>query len=302
MHGTQSANYAVTECDLLLAVGVRFDDRVTGKIETFAPNAAIVHIDIDPAEIGKNKKVDVPIVGDVKAVLQALLRRMKKRGETANWVARINNWKAQYPLGYSDDGRLHPQYVVEQLSDVLKGEGIIVSEVGQNQMWTALYYNFTKPRTWITSGGLGTMGYGLPAAIGAHYARPDMPVVDVAGDGSIQMNIQEFGTVAQYDIPVKVVILNNMYLGMVRQWQELFYDRRYSYTELPPVDFVKIANAYGIEGLKVEEKDGVRGAIETALATDGPFVLDFRVEREENVFPMVPAGAAINEMIGVRQR
>ena len=302
MHGTQSANYAVTECDLLLAVGVRFDDRVTGKIETFAPNAAIVHIDIDPAEIGKNKKVDVPIVGDVKAVLQALLRRMKKRGETANWVARINNWKAQYPLSYSDDGRLHPQYVVEQLSDVLKGEGIIVSEVGQNQMWTALYYNFTKPRTWITSGGLGTMGYGLPAAIGAHYARPDMPVVDVAGDGSIQMNIQEFGTVAQYDIPVKVVILNNMYLGMVRQWQELFYDRRYSYTELPPVDFVKIANAYGIEGLKVEEKDGVRGAIETALATDGPFVLDFRVEREENVFPMVPAGAAINEMIGVRQR
>jgi acetolactate synthase, large subunit, biosynthetic type len=302
MHGTQSANYAVTECDLLLAVGVRFDDRVTGKIETFAPNAAIVHIDIDPAEIGKNKKVDVPIVGDVKAVLQALLRRMKKRGETANWVARINNWKAQYPLSYSDDGRLHPQYVVEQLSDVLKGEGIIVSEVGQNQMWTALYYTFTKPRTWITSGGLGTMGYGLPAAIGAHYARPDMPVVDVAGDGSIQMNIQEFGTVAQYDIPVKVVILNNMYLGMVRQWQELFYDRRYSYTELPPVDFVKIANAYGIEGLKVEEKDGVRGAIETALATDGPFVLDFRVEREENVFPMVPAGAAINEMIGVRQR
>ncbi|WP_292729586.1 biosynthetic-type acetolactate synthase large subunit [Methanoculleus sp.] len=302
MHGTQSANYAVTECDLLLAVGVRFDDRVTGKIETFAPNAAIVHIDIDPAEIGKNKKVDVPIVGDVKAVLQALLRRMKKRGETANWVARINNWKAQYPLSYSDDGRLHPQYVVEQLSDVLKGEGIIVSEVGQNQMWTALYYNFTKPRTWITSGGLGTMGYGLPAAIGAHYARPDMPVVDVAGDGSIQMNIQEFGTVAQYNIPVKVMILNNMYLGMVRQWQELFYDRRYSYTELPPVDFVKIANAYGIEGLKVEEKDGVRGAIETALATDGPFVLDFRVEREENVFPMVPAGAAINEMIGVRQR
>jgi acetolactate synthase-1/2/3 large subunit len=302
MHGTQSANYAVTECDLLLAVGVRFDDRVTGKIETFAPNATVVHIDIDPAEIGKNKKVDVPIVGDVKAVLQALLRRMKKRGETANWVARINNWKTQYPLGYSDDGLLHPQYVVEQLSDVLKGEGIIVSEVGQNQMWTALYYNFTKPRTWITSGGLGTMGYGLPAAIGAHYARPDMPVVDVAGDGSIQMNIQEFGTVAQYDIPVKVVILNNMYLGMVRQWQELFYDRRYSYTELPPVDFVKIANAYGIEGLKVEEKDGVRGAIETALATDGPFVLDFRVEREENVFPMVPAGAAINEMIGVRQR
>jgi acetolactate synthase-1/2/3 large subunit len=302
MHGTQSANYAVTECDLLLAVGARFDDRVTGKIETFAPNATVVHIDIDPAEIGKNKAVDVPIVGDVKAVLQALLRRMKKRGETATWVARTNAWKAQYPLSYRDDGLLHPQYVVKELSEILKGEGIITSEVGQNQMWTALYYCFKKPRTWITSGGLGTMGYGFPAAIGAHYACPDVPVVDVAGDGSIQMNIQELGTAAQYKVPVKVVILNNMYLGMVRQWQELFYDRRYSYTELPPVDFVKIANAYGIEGLKVEEKDGVRGAIETALATDGPFVLDFRVEREENVFPMVPAGAAINEMIGVRQR
>ena len=302
MHGTQSANYAVTECDLLLAVGARFDDRVTGKIETFAPNATVVHIDIDPAEIGKNKAVDVPIVGDVKAVLQALLRRMKKRGETATWVARTNAWKAQYPLSYRDDGLLHPQYVVKELSEILKGEGIITSEVGQNQMWTALYYCFKKPRTWITSGGLGTMGYGFPAAIGAHYACPDLPVVDVAGDGSFQMNIQELGTAAQYKVPVKVVILNNMYLGMVRQWQELFYDRRYSYTELPPVDFVKIANAYGIEGLKVEEKDGVRGAIETALATDGPFVLDFRVEREENVFPMVPAGAAINEMIGVRQR
>lgn len=301
MHGTQTANYAVTECDLLIAVGVRFDDRVTGKIETFAPNAAIIHIDIDPAEIGKNRAVDVPIVGDVKAVLQALLRRMQKRGDTANWVARINAWKAQHPLRYRDDGRLRPQYIIRELSDLLKGEGIIASEVGQNQMWTALHYCFRKPRTWLTSGGLGTMGYGFPAAIGAHFARPDVPVVDVAGDGSFQMNIQELGTAAQYRIPVKVVILNNMYLGMVRQWQELFYDRRYSYTELPPVDFVKIAGAYGIDGIRVEEKDGVRDALEAALATDGPFVLDFRIEREENVFPMVPAGAAINEMIGVHQ-
>jgi len=301
MHGTQSANYAVTECDLLLAVGVRFDDRVTGRIGTFAPNAAVIHIDIDPAEIGKNKPVDVPIVGDVKAVLQALLRRMQKRGDTTNWVARTNAWKAQYPLTYREDDHLRPQYVIRELSDILKGEAIITSEVGQNQMWTALYYCFKKPRTWITSGGLGTMGYGFPAAIGAHFARPDVPVVDVAGDGSFQMNIQELGTVAHYRIPVKVMILNNMYLGMVRQWQELFYDRRYSYTELPPVDFVKIAHAYGVEGMRVDEKAGVREAIETALATDGPFVLDFRVEREENVFPMVPAGAAINEMIGVRQ-
>ena len=299
MHGTQTANYAVTECDLLIAIGARFDDRVTGKIETFAPGAAVIHIDIDPAEIGKNKVVDVPIVGDTKAVLQAFLQRMKKRGDTADWMARIGAWKAQYPLSYRDDDRLRPQYIIRELSDLLQGEGVITSEVGQNQMWAALYYCFKKPRTWITSGGLGTMGYGFPAAIGAHFARPDLPVVDIAGDGSFQMNIQELGTVAHYKIPVKVVILNNMYLGMVRQWQELFYDRRYAYTELPPVDFVGIANAYGVEGIMVDEKEDVREALETALSTDGPYVLDFRIEREENVFPMVPAGAAINEMIGV---
>ncbi|MFY9132939.1 MAG: biosynthetic-type acetolactate synthase large subunit [Candidatus Methanoculleus thermohydrogenotrophicum] len=301
MHGTQTANYAVTECDLLIAIGARFDDRVTGKIETFAPNAAVIHIDIDPAEIGKNKAVDVPIVGDVKAVLQTLLQRMQRRGDTARWIARINTWRAQYPLRYRDDDRLRPQYVIQELSDLLKGEAIIASEVGQNQMWTALYYCFRKPRTWLTSGGLGTMGYGFPAAIGAHFARPDLPVFDIAGDGSFQMNIQELGTVAHHTIPVKVVILNNMYLGMVRQWQELFYDRRYAYTELPPVDFVKIAHAYGIEGIMVDEKEDVLEALQAALATDGPFVLDFRIEREENVFPMVPAGAAINEMIGVHQ-
>jgi len=300
MHGTAAANFAVTECDLLVAIGVRFDDRVTGKIEAFAPNARIIHIDIDPAEIGKNKKVDVPIVGDVGRVLRAMLARMKKRGDTANWVNRAAAWKAQFPPSYRDDDRLRPQYVIQQLSDLMKGEGIVTSEVGQNQMWTALYYCFRKPRSWITSGGLGTMGYGFPAAIGAHFARPGETVVDVAGDGSFQMNIQELATVAHNNIPVKVVILNNMYLGMVRQWQELFYDRRYAYTELSPVDFVKVANAYGVEGIRVEEKADVRGALETALSHDGPFVLDFRIEREENVFPMVPAGAAINEMIGVR--
>ncbi|HOB07432.1 MAG TPA: biosynthetic-type acetolactate synthase large subunit [Methanoculleus sp.] len=300
MHGTAAANFAVTECDLLVAIGVRFDDRVTGKIEAFAPNARIIHIDIDPAEIGKNKKVDVPIVGDVGRVLRAMLARMKKRGDTANWVNRTGTWKAQFPPAYRDDDRLRPQYIIQQLSDLMKGEGIVTSEVGQNQMWTALYYCFRKPRSWITSGGLGTMGYGFPAAIGAHFARPGETVVDVAGDGSFQMNIQELATVAHNNIPVKVVILNNMYLGMVRQWQELFYERRYAYTELSPVDFVKVANAYGVEGIRVEEKADVRGALETALSHDGPFVLDFRIEREENVFPMVPAGAAINEMIGVR--
>jgi acetolactate synthase-1/2/3 large subunit len=297
MHGTEYANFAVTECDLLLAVGVRFDDRVTGKIDTFAPHAAIVHIDIDPAEIGKNKKVDVPIVGDSKAVLQEMLKRLKK-GMYQAWLDRVRNWQEKHPLHYRQDGALKPQYIVRQLSDLLKGEGIIESEDGQNQMWTAQYYCFREPRTWITSGGLGTMGYGFPAAMGAHYARPDKVVFDIAGDGSFQMNIQELGTVAQYRIPVKVAILNNMYLGMVRQWQELFYDRRYSYTELPAVDFVKIAQAYGVDGIRVDSVDGVIPALKASIETDGPFVLDFRIEREENVFPMVPAGAAINEMIG----
>ncbi|MDT8357032.1 MAG: biosynthetic-type acetolactate synthase large subunit [Methanomicrobiaceae archaeon] len=301
MHGTQYANYAITECDFLLAVGVRFDDRVTGKINTFAPHATIVHIDIDPAEIGKNKPVDVPIVGDAGSVLQDMLRLVKKREERSAWVDRIAMWKEKYPLEYLDDGRLHPQYIVRQLSDLMDGEGVVVSEVGQNQMWTAQHYCFKKPRQWITSGGLGTMGYGFPASIGAQFARPGETVFDIAGDGSFQMNIQELGTVAHYRVPVKIAILNNMYLGMVRQWQELFFDRRYSYTELPSVDFVRVANAYGIEGERVDSPGDVRSALEHAIAHEGAYVIDFRIEREENVFPMVPAGAAINEMIGGRQ-
>ncbi|MGD1003971.1 MAG: biosynthetic-type acetolactate synthase large subunit [Methanoregulaceae archaeon] len=298
MHGTEYANFAVTECDLMIAIGVRFDDRVTGKLNTFAPHAKIIHIDIDPAEIGKNKRVDIPIVGDAKSVLKDILSMLSRHGAHDTWLKKIKHWKQHHPLRYKNDGKLHPQFIIQKLSELLKGNAIIVSEVGQNQMWTAQYYCFTTPRTWITSGGLGTMGYGFPAAIGAHFARPDLPVFDVAGDGSIQMNIQEMGTVAHNNIPVKIAILNNMYLGMVRQWQELFYDRRYSYTELPSVDFVKIANAYGIEGVKVESPDDVMSALRAALDCDGPFVMDFRVEREENVFPMVPAGAAINEMIG----
>ncbi len=298
MHGTEYANFAVTECDLLIAVGVRFDDRVTGKLDTFAPHAKIIHIDIDPAEIGKNKQVDVPIVGDVGNILGEIVIRLQKTGQYHTWLEKIKGWKKKHPLRYKDDGKLRPQYIIQQLSDLLKGEGIIVSEVGQNQMWTAQYYCFRKPRTWITSGGLGTMGYGLPASMGVHYARPDQAVFDIAGDGSIQMNIQEFGTIAQYKIPVKVAILNNQYLGMVRQWQELFYDRRYSFTELPPVDFVKIGQAYGIDGIRVESRDDVQSALKTAIDTPGPFILDFRIEREENVFPIVPPGAANNEMIG----
>jgi len=298
MHGTVYANYAVTECDLLIALGVRFDDRVTGKVPTFAPHAQIIHVDIDPAEIGKNKQVDVPIVGDVRSVLQAVLLRLKKREDRKHWLSKVRAWMRKHPLSYRNDGCLRPQYVVQELSNLLKGEGIIVSEVGQNQMWTAQWYCFRKPRSWLSSGGLGTMGYGLPAAMGAHFARPDEVVVDIAGDGSFQMNIQELGTVAANKIPVKVVILNNMFLGMVRQWQELFYDRRYSFTELPPVDFVGIAKAYGIDGLRVDQCEEVPSALRTMLDTDGPFILDVRIEREENVFPMVPAGAAINEMIG----
>jgi acetolactate synthase I/II/III large subunit len=298
MHGTEYANFAVTECDLMIAIGARFDDRVTGKIDTFASRAKIIHIDIDPAEIGKNKRVDVPIVGDVKAVLKDLLALMKKRDARETWLKKIKHWKQHHPLKCPENGALHPQFIIRTLSDLVKDKAVVVSEVGQNQMWTAQHFCFHNPRTWITSGGLGTMGYGLPAAMGAHFARPDVPVFDIAGDGSIQMNIQEFGTLAAEKIPVKVVILNNMYLGMVRQWQELFYDRRYSFTELPPVDFVKIANAYGIEGMRVESPDEVLPALQASLDCDGPFVMDFRIEREENVFPMVPAGAAINEMIG----
>ena len=302
MHGTEYANFAITESDLLFSIGVRFDDRVTGKTDTFAPHAKIIHIDIDPAEIGKNKRVDVPVVGDVKAVLQEMLLMLKKNGQKDAWLKKIRHWKQHHPLKCPQDGRLHPQYVIRQMSELLEGDAIIVSEVGQNQMWTAQHYCFKTPRTWITSGGLGTMGYGLPAAMGAHFARPDLPVFDVAGDGSIQMNIQEFGTISHNKIPVKIAILNNRFLGMVRQWQELFYDRRYSFTELPPVEFVKIANAYGIEGVKVESPDEVMPALRAALDCEGPFVMDFRIEREENVFPMVPAGAAINEMIGGHPR
>lgn len=298
MHGTEYANFAVTECDLLIAIGARFDDRVTGKIDTFASHAKVVHIDIDPAEIGKNKHVDIPIVGDVKSVLSDMLLLLKKAGTTDAWHKKLKHWKQHHPLRFADDGKLRPQFILRKMSEMFGPDSVIVSEVGQNQMWTAQYYQFRRPRQWITSGGLGTMGFGFPAAIGAHFARPDLPVFDVAGDGSIQMNIQELGTVAQYNIPVKIAVLNNQYLGMVRQWQELFYDRRYSFTELPPVDFVKIANAYGVEGIRIESCEEVVPALKAAVETDGPFMLDFRIEREENVFPMVPAGAAINEMIG----
>lgn len=297
MHGTRPANYAVCECDLLIAVGARFGDRVTGKIDEFAPDARIIHIDIDPAEIGKNVQIDVPIVGDLKKVLAEVNEKLEQ-SPASDWQDKIGLWKAEHPLKYETNGTLKPQFIIEEIYDVTKGEAIIVTEVGQNQMWAAQYYKYTKPRTFISSGGLGTMGYGLPAAIGAKVGCPDSIVIDIAGDGSIQMNIQELATAVQYNIPVIVAILNNNYLGMVRQWQEIFYDRRYSYTDITGPDFVKLAEAYGAMGIRVTDAKDVKPVLKQAIAANRPVVIDFVVEREENVFPMVPPGGAIHKMLG----
>ncbi len=297
MHGTQYANHAIMESDLIIAIGARFDDRVTGKIDEFAPEAEIIHIDIDPSSISKNVQVDIPIVGDAKLILRELMKYVDKK-EPGPWHKRINNWKKKYPLSYKKDGKLRPQFVIEQIYEVTNGEAIITTEVGQNQMWAAQFYKYTEPRTFLSSGGLGTMGYGFPAGIGAQVGCPKKIVFDIAGDGSFQMNIQELATAVVNKIPVKVAILNNQYLGMVRQWQELFYKKRYSHTSLAGgPDFVKVAQAYGACGICVKKKDEVRPALKKALSVDGPVVMDFRVVEEENVYPMVPAGAAVNQMI-----
>lgn len=297
MHGTRAANYAVSECDLLIAVGARFDDRVTGKIDEFAPRAKIIHIDVDPAEIGKNVRIDVPIVGDVRQVLIELNSKLQQHLAT-DWQDKVVRWKEKHPLVYKDNGSLKPQYIIEQIYEVTKGEAIIATEVGQNQMWAAQFYQYTAPRTFISSGGLGTMGYGFPAAIGAKVGRPEKTVIDIAGDGSIQMNIQELATAVYYNIPVVVAILNNGFLGMVRQWQEIFYDRRYSYTEITGPDFVKLAEAYGAMGIRVTDPKEVKPALKKAIAANRPVLIDFIVEREENALPMVPPGGAIHKMIG----
>jgi acetolactate synthase-1/2/3 large subunit len=300
MHGTAYANFAVCETDLLIAVGARFDDRVTGKLESFAPKATVIHIDIDPAEIGKNVAVQIPIVGDIKSVMEMLLERVKER-KNPQWIERINQWKREYPLQYEATG-LKPQRVIEELHRLTDGEAIICTEVGQHQMWTAQFYPFTRPRSLITSGGLGTMGFGFPAAIGAQVGNPDRLVIDIAGDGSFQMNIQELGTVVANQIPVKVIILNNFYLGMVRQWQEFFFNKRYSGTVMESnPDFVKIAEAYGAVGFRIDRAEDLTQVLRQALATPGPVVVDCHVEREENVLPMVPAGCPIDEMIGVNR-
>ncbi|MCX8034349.1 MAG: biosynthetic-type acetolactate synthase large subunit [Thermodesulfovibrio sp.] len=305
MHGTYYANMAVQNSDLIIAIGMRFDDRVTGKTDAFAPNAKIIHIDIDPTSIRKNVRVDIPIVGDVSRVLQVLNNVLKEEIKPQwdevrkAWLKQINQWKKERPLTYEFDPEvIKPQYVIEKLYEITKGEAIITTEVGQNQMWAAQFYKYNKPRRWVSSGGLGTMGYGFPAAIGAQLARPDMTVIDVAGDGSIQMNIQELATAVIYNLPVKVAIINNSYLGMVRQWQELFYSERYSHTYLSTApDFVKVAEAYGAVGLRATKPNEVEPVIKEALSIRKPVFMDFVVDWKEKVYPMVPPGAPIDQMI-----
>jgi acetolactate synthase I/II/III large subunit len=305
MHGTFRANMSIGNCDLIIAAGVRFDDRVTGNIEKFAPNAQIIQIDIDPTSIHKNIPVDCPIVGDCKAALSGILKLMKKEAadtltqDRAAWHDQIDQWKQTTPLKYEQGKEvIKPQYVVEQLYEATRGEAIVTTEVGQNQMWAAQFYHFDKPNHFITSGGLGVMGFGLPAAIGAKAACPDKVVVDVAGDGSIQMNIQELMTAIESKLDVKIVILNNRFLGMVRQWQEFFYDKAYASTNMENApDFVKLAEAYGAKGFKCEDPAQVRETIKRGLETPGTVIMEFVVEREESVYPMVPAGGAITEML-----
>lgn len=305
MHGTKYANIAFMETDLIIGIGVRFDDRVTGKLSKFAPNASIIHIDIDPAEIGKNVNTDIPIVGDAKNVLADLdkaykeLEAKKGKVDKKSWHKRIAELKENNPLKYNrNSSKIKPGYVIEKIDELTGGDAIICTEVGQNQMWTAQYYKFTKPRTLISSGGLGTMGFGLPAAIGAKVGMPDKTVIDIAGDGSIQMVSQEMATATANKIPVKIMLLNNGYLGMVRQWQEFFWDRRYSQTCVYNcVDFVKLVEAYGGVGIRVSKKDEVEGAIAKALEINNLVLVDFRIDREENVYPMVVPGSSIDNML-----
>jgi acetolactate synthase-1/2/3 large subunit len=310
MHGTYYANKSIQESDLLVAIGMRFDDRVTGKISAFAPNAKIVHIDIDPTSIRKNVRVDVPIVGDVKKVLTVLNKVLKEEvKETWHevrkaWLKQIAVWKAERPLTYDKESDLiKPQYVIEKIYELTKGDAIITTEVGQNQMWACQFFKYDKPRTFLTSGGLGTMGYGLPAAIGAQLAFPNKLVIDIAGDGSIQMNIQELATAVINKLPVKVAILNNGFLGMVRQWQELFFQERYSHTRLDAsVDFVKIAEAYNAVGLRATKPSEVEPVLKEAFKIKRPVFMDFAIDWQEKVYPMVPAGAAIDEMLFLEEK
>jgi len=305
MHGTRTANYAMDNADLIVAVGARFDDRITGKLSEFAPKAKFVHIDIDPAEISKNVAAHIPIVGDSKRILPKLTAEYRAleadRSRMDEWWAQLRRWQDEYPLKFegSQDGDIPPQRMIQALYSVTGGDAIITSDVGQHQMWTAQHFHFSKPRRWISSGGLGTMGFGLPSAIGAKVAQPEDLVVCVAGDGSLVMTCQELATAVEHGIDVKVFIMNNGYLGMVRQWQELFWDRRYSSVEMgASPDWVKLADAFGARGMRVDADGEVEDAMREAIATEGPVVLDVRVRKEENCYPMIPAGAAARDMVG----
>jgi acetolactate synthase I/II/III large subunit len=305
MHGTRAANYAMDEADLICAVGARFDDRITGKLSEFAPRAKFIHIDIDPAEISKNVPAHIPIVGDAKHVLAKLVVEYRAIGadpaRLEPWWGRIDGWREKYPLSYEDsaDAEIKPQYMIKALYEATDGQAIVTSDVGQHQMWAAQYYDFPKPRRWINSGGLGTMGFGLPAAMGAAVGCPDRLVCCIAGDGSVQMNAQELATCALNEIPIKVFIMNNGYLGMVRQWQELFWDGRYSHVEMGEFpDYVKLAEAYGVKGMRFEDKSTLVADMQRAIATPGPVLVDVRVTREENTYPMIPAGQPAREMVG----
>ena len=298
MHGTAYANYSITNADCVIAVGARFDDRITGRIDEFAPYAKIIHIDVDPTSISKNIKVHIPVVGDAKIILDELIKYIKNI-ERTDWLKEVFTWKEKHPLYYkNNDSSIKPQYVIEKICEIAGENAIITTDVGQHQMWASQYYTFTNPRTFLTSGGLGTMGYGFPAAIGAKLGFPDRKVVCISGDGSFQMNLQELSTAVYYNIPVKVAILDNGYLGMVRQWQDLFFDKRYSNTNLKGnPDFVKVAEAYGATGFLVEKKEDISDVLSKAFEVEGPVVMDFKTEQEENVYPMVPAGEAIHRMI-----
>jgi acetolactate synthase-1/2/3 large subunit len=305
MHGTRTANYAMDEADLIVAIGSRFDDRITGKLSEFAPRAKFIHIDIDPAEISKNVPAHIPIVGDAKRIVPRLTAEYRSLDPDAArlnaWWERIERWRSQHPLRYDDspDTEIKPQRLVQALFEATGGNCILSSDVGQHQMWAAQYFHFDKPRRWINSGGLGTMGFGLPAAIGAAIARPDLPSVLLTGDGSFQMNIQELATARQFDVPVKCVIMDNGYLGMVRQWQELFWDRRYSNVDMGQwPDWIKLADAYGATGVLLTDKTTLVEDLRTALATPGPVVVDVKVTREENTYPMIAPGTPAREMVG----
>ncbi|HWE32982.1 MAG TPA: biosynthetic-type acetolactate synthase large subunit [Solirubrobacteraceae bacterium] len=305
MHGTRQANYAMDEADLIVAIGARFDDRITGKLSEFAPRAKFIHIDIDPAEISKNVPAHIPIVGDAKNIIPRLTAEYRALGTDPSrleeWWSRIEAWRERYPLSYEDskDSEIKPQYMIKALYEATGGDAIVTSDVGQHQMWTAQLYDFPAPRRWINSGGLGTMGFGLPAAMGAKVGCPDQTVVCIAGDGSVQMNMQELATCSQEGIAIKVFIMNNGYLGMVRQWQELFWDKRYSQVDMGQwPDFVKVAEAYGATGMRFEDKRTLVEDMRAALATEGPVLVDVRVTREENTYPMIPAGQPARNMVG----